>query len=180
MVGHKCWLGILSDVPLLKSARERSSCGCSAASPGILVGEMTRGTAEPGASFSRAPSIAATPEVATPKSSATIEALAVIIGINNRQMWQSLPPPLVSGLGDSGGMLRTTEEEDAAAATTAASGGSGDDGGVRRRRRELDEEKQWPRASCEEDILSSVHALPYVMIKYDTYRIGRGLRTTGV
>jgi hypothetical protein len=77
-------------------------------------------------------------------------------------------------------MLRTTEEEDAAAATTAASGGSGDDGGVRRRRRELDEEKQWPRASCEEDILSSVHALPYVMIKYDTYRIGRGLRTTGV
>ena len=105
MIGHKCWLGILSDVSLLKSARERSSCGCSAASPGILVGEMTRGTAELGASFSRAPSIATTPEVATPKSSAAVEALAVIIGIKNRRMWQSLPPPLVSGLGDSGGVL---------------------------------------------------------------------------
>jgi hypothetical protein len=40
-------------------------------------------------------------------------------------MWQSLPSPLVLGLSDSGGMLRTTEEEDAAAATTVASGGSG-------------------------------------------------------
>jgi hypothetical protein len=38
----------------------------------------------------------------------------VIIGIKNRRMWQSLPPPLVSGLGDSGGVLQTTEEEDAA------------------------------------------------------------------
>ena len=37
-----------------------------------------RGT---GASFSRAPSIAATPEVATPKSSAVVEVLAVIIGV---------------------------------------------------------------------------------------------------
>ena len=123
MIGHKCWLGILSDVSLLKSARERSSCGCSAVSPGIPVGEMTRGTAELGASFLRAPSIAATPEVATPKSSAAVEALAVIIGIKNRRMWQSLPAPLVSGLGDSGGVRRTTEEEDAAAATMAASGG---------------------------------------------------------
>ena len=136
MIGHKCWLGILSDVSLLKSARERSLCGCSAASPGIPVGEMTRGTAELVASFSRAPSIlATTPEVvATPKSSAAVEGLAVIIGIKNRWMWQSLPPPLVSGLGDSGGVLRTTEEEDAATATTAASGGNGNDGGVRRRR----------------------------------------------
>ena len=133
MVGHKCWLGILSDVPLLKSARERSSCGCSAASPGILVGEMTRGTAEPGASFSRAPSIAATPEVATPKSSATIEALAVIIGINNRQMWQSLPPPLVSGLGDSGGVRRTTDACGERRMRAAACGGN--DGGVQQGRR---------------------------------------------
>ena len=110
MIGQKCWLGILSDVSLLKSVRERSSCGCSAASPGIPVGEMTRGTAELGASFSRAPSIlAATPEVATPKSSAAVEALAVIIGIKNRRMWQSLPAPLVSGLGDSGGVRRTTD-----------------------------------------------------------------------
>jgi len=122
------------------------------ASPGIPVGEMTRGTAEPGVSFSRAPSIAAMPELATPKSSAMVEALAVIIGIKNRRMWQSLPPPLVLGLGNSGGVLRTMEEEDAAVATMAVSGSCGDNGGERRRRRrhDVDEEKQWPRASCED------------------------------
>ena len=45
------------------------------------------------------------PKVATPKSSAAVEALAVIIGIKNRRMWQSLPAPLVLGLGDSGGVM---------------------------------------------------------------------------
>ncbi len=45
---------------------------------------MTHGAAELGASFSRAPSIAALPEAATPKSSAKVEAFAVIIGITNR------------------------------------------------------------------------------------------------
>jgi hypothetical protein len=63
---------------------------------------MTGGTADLGVTFSRAPSIlASTPEVAAPKSLA-----AEIIGIKNRRMWQSLPPPLVSGLGLGGGVLR--------------------------------------------------------------------------
>jgi hypothetical protein len=57
--------------------------------------------------------------------------LAPLLVRRRGRMWQSLPPPLISGLGDSGGMLRTMEEEDAAAATTAASGGNGNDGGVR-------------------------------------------------
>ncbi len=55
-------------------------------------GELTRGTAMTLASLSRALSIAASPEAATPKSSATVEALAVIIGITNRVnygLWQS-------------------------------------------------------------------------------------------
>jgi hypothetical protein len=81
--------------------------------------------------------------------------------------------------------VASPEEEDAAAATTAASGGSGDDGGgVRRRRREVDEEKQWPRASCEDKsprgsfVFCALRAgamyvkvlflKTYVMIKYDT------------
>jgi hypothetical protein len=77
-------LGILSDVSLLKRARERSLCGCSGAPPGILAGEMTRGAMEPRALFLRAPSIATSPEVATPISSAAAEVSAVIIRITNK------------------------------------------------------------------------------------------------
>jgi hypothetical protein len=92
VIGHKCWLGILTAASLLKKERERSLRGCSAASPGIPIGEMTRGIGTMLASLSRALSIAALPEAATPKSSAAVEALAVIIGITNRVnygLWQS-------------------------------------------------------------------------------------------
>jgi hypothetical protein len=84
VIGHKCWLGILSAVSLLIRERERSLRGCSAAPPVIPVGEMTCGATTTLALLSRAPSIAASPEAATPKSSAAVEALAVIIGITNR------------------------------------------------------------------------------------------------
>jgi hypothetical protein len=92
VIGHKCWLGILSAASLLKRERERSLRGCSAAPPGIPVGEMTCGAAMRLASLSRALSIAALPEAATPKSSAAVEALEGIIGITNRVnygLWQS-------------------------------------------------------------------------------------------
>ena len=131
---------------------------------------------------------AAAPEVATPKSAA-VEALAVIIGIKNRRMWQSFPPPLISGIGDSSGVLRMTEEEDAAAATTAESDSSSDNGGMRRWRAAACDggSVRWMRRSSglvprvsinlREDLLSSVlcgqvpKALflkTYIMIKYDT------------
>ncbi len=92
MIGHRCWLGILSAVSLLKREQERSLRGCSAAPPGIPVREMTRGAMTTLASLSRDPSIAALPEAATPKSSAAVEAMAVIIGVTNRVnygLWQS-------------------------------------------------------------------------------------------